>query len=805
MSLPTVHPGRLATLVLALALVHPHAARGDEGQWMPRQLSELDADALARMGLQLPLSQLHATDADGNETGLLAAIVNLSGCSAGFVSADGLIATNHHCAYAAIQAASSVEHDYLEQGLLAATHADEIPAKGVTVQVVESVTDVTAKIREAADAQQDPAARALAVDRVRKQLVAECEARPARRCRVADFYAGAEVQLIASRELTDVRLVYAPPSSVGNYGGEVDNWMWPRHTGDFTLLRAWVGKDGEPAPHAADNVPFRPQRFLPLGAQGVGPGDFIAVLGFPGSTQRYQSAAEVARHVEQVFPARVDLYGEWIAILEAAGAGDKAVAIKVAAKLKGLANRHKNALGMLDGLRRNRTTARREQEQAELDRWCAERTAAADPAATGCSDTFAQLRAVSDERRAAFAVDFLVDNLDRGANALAIAIDVVRRASERRKPDLERVDDYMDRKATELWSTQARRVRDFDPAVDRALLQSLLRRVAALPAADRFTPRTEADVTTLLRTRVNDEGFVKSLWDADWEVIARERDPMIAFARTLLPAIEAAEARDRAREGIMLQVGPRYFAALDAVRTGPVYPDANGTLRLSFATVQGYSPREGLLATPQTTVTGLLDKHTGTPPFDAPQALRDAAPAAASSRFADARLHDVPVALLGNADTTGGNSGSPVIDGQGRWVGLNFDRVWENIAGDFGYSPERSRNVMVDVRYLLWNLESVAHADALLRELGVEPVSASSPAGADSAPAAPATAEPASTPAELGVPKTPAHPRPLAPAAAGCGCASAAPPGAATMALPFLIAAAAWWRRRRPAVRGGGR
>ena len=744
---------------------------------MPRQIPELDGEALRRAGLELPLSELHALDDQGNEVGILSAIVNLSGCSAGFVSADGLVATNHHCAYGAIQAASSVEHDYLGNGFVAKDRAGEIVARNTTVQIVESVTDVTTRVRELADAQTDPAARAKAVEDLKKSLVAECEKTPARKCRVADFYATSEVQLIASVELKDVRLVYAPPSSVGNYGGEVDNWMWPRHTGDFALLRAYVGPDGEPAEHSPANVPYRPKRHLAVG-DGVGPGDFVAVLGFPGSTQRYQSADEVERHITQVYPGRIDLYGEWIGIMEAAGARDPAVKIKVAAKVKSLSNRFKNAQGMVDGLRRNGTVARRKAEDEALRAW-----AAAHPEGDAVA-TLDALAAIAADREAEFDREFLIDSSMRGANMLGVAIDVVRRAHERGKPDLERVVEYMDRSAAELWSTQTRRIRDFDADVDRALLASLLRRIEALPAGRRFV---SGDANALVRTKLSDEVFAKSLWDADWATIERSGDPLIVLARKLVPVLDEHEARVRARDGVILGVGPKYFAMLGEVREGPVYPDANSTLRLSWGTVGGYAPREGLQATPQTTVTGMVDKHTGTEPFDVPARVREAAVKSRVSRFVDAKLGDVPTAFLANCDTTGGNSGSPVIDGKGRWIGLNFDRVWENVAGDFGYSVERSRNIVVDVRYLLWQLDEVEHAQWILDELGVGAKVASADATATVAPKS-------SESGDVGVPLRPSQaPRPAG-VTAGCSCDVGAN-GSPTMLLMLL----GWvLRRRRP-------
>ncbi len=774
--------------IVAGATLQPRAATADEGQWLPRQVAELHTTKnLQALGLQLRPDEVW-NPADG---GMMGAIVNLSGCSAGFVSADGLVATNHHCAYGAIQAASSVEHDYLTDGFIAGSRADEIVAKDKRVQIVQSVTDVTEKIHAVVAAERDPVARARAVDKLRKELVAECEKAvdpstgAPQRCRVADFFAGSEVQLIASIELRDVRLVYAPPSAVGEFGGEVDNWMWPRHTGDFSLLRAYVGPDGKPADHAAENVPYQPKRWLPLGAEGVGPGDFVAVLGFPGKTQRYQPAAEVARQIDQVFPARVDYFGELIGILEAAGARDPRAKIAGAAKLKSLANVHKNAKGMIEGLARNGTLARREREDAELVQWAEGQGDAA------AKDILARMNAIAAARRAGFQRDFLVESIGRGANSLALAAEIVRHARETAKPDLERANDYMDRNAKELWSTQERRLRDYVREVDEELLRAYVRRLSALPPELRVGNFDEGEVASRLkRSKIGDPAFVKALWEADAATIEREKDPMIAWARELVVAIEALEERNLAHEGEWLEIGPRYFAMLEQARGGPLYPDANGTLRFSYAKVRGYSPRDGLQATPQTTVAGLVAKHTGVAPFIVPEALRAAAPQAGASRFADPVLGDVPVAFLSDADTTGGNSGSPVVDGRGRWIGLNFDRVWENVAGDFGYSTERSRNVVVDVRYLLWVLE-VSKADALLAELGADAdARAPSSTAASTTPSKPASA----TAGEVGVPIDDA-PSKHAAVAASCACTSA---GTNTPFACMVLLLALLHRRRRP-------
>jgi MYXO-CTERM domain-containing protein len=703
---------RLLSLVLLAAVcTSPRGTRADEGQWMPAQIAELDADLLARRGLELDAAELWG----GDDGGLMRAVVNLSGCSAGFVSARGLVATNHHCAYRAIQANSSVEHDYLTDGFLAASPADELDSKGTTVQVLMEIRDVTTDVRKAADGIEEPGARARAVEVARKTLVDACEKEDAaNRCRVAEFYNGSLYQLHRYVEFPDVRLVYAPPSAVGNYGGEVDNWMWPRHTGDFSLMRVYATADGKPAEYSPDNVPYVPARFLEPSTEGVGPGDFVAVLGFPGNTDRYLPTAEVRRQVDQFLPARVEIYGEWIRILEAAGARDPAVKIKVAATLRGLANRHKNARGMIDGIVRNGILKRREAEETTLAEWASKR-----PEEYG--DVLAGLDALTAERRVSFPRDILVDEVARVAGSLAIAIDLVRLAREQPKPDLERAGAYQDRERTKLWKREESRMRDFDAAVETALISDILGRMEALPATERPTGVGAGDVAAIVaRTQVTDPAFSQPLFDAaDMAKIEASRDPMIALARDLVTAIEAREqTRDR-QTGRMFELGPKYFEMLEAVRGGAVYPDANGTLRFSYASVQGYSPRDGLTATPQTTLAGQVAKHTGEDPFDLPETVRTAATNAATTYWSDPALGDVPVCFLSTADTTGGNSGSPVIDGKGRWVGLNFDRVWENIAGDFGYTTERSRNITVDVRYLLWTLDEVVGAKNLLEELGV--------------------------------------------------------------------------------------
>ncbi|MCA9663491.1 MAG: S46 family peptidase, partial [Myxococcales bacterium] len=706
-----------STLLLALTCGFSPRASADEGQWMPEQIADLDHEELRRRGLERTATELW----DPAGGGLMRAAVNLSGCSASFVSADGLVITNHHCAYSALQARSTVDRDLLKDGFLARTRAEEEPAPGKTVRVVARIDDVTAELRAVAEAETDDAARLKAVRAKERALVKACdEEAPGRRCEVASFFGGSQYRRIAYQELRDVRLVYAPPSSIGEFGGEVDNWMWPRHTGDFSILRAYVGPDGEPRDHHQDNVPYRPEHWLKVASEGARPGDFVAVLGYPGHTTRYLWADALAARIEVSLPQTIDLYGEWIAIAEELGAADPEVAIKVAATKKSLANRHKNSRGMLAGIEAMGLLERRRAEETELARGDSE-------------GVLAELAAITATRRARSHASFLRGQAAGGPTLLDAAVDLVRWARERERADADRAPGYLERDRDVLWRGIERRLRDHDPELAAQLLAAVLRRAAALPDDQRIAALEgliagkaggrEVFVAATRRlfasTSLTAEARLRELFDADAATLRAAKDPLLRLANALVDELEAAEAISEREGGRLLNLNPAYFKLLRGVRPGPLYPDANGTLRLSFASVRGYRPRDGLEALPQTTLAGQLAKVTGAPPFELPERVLAKVSGAAGTVWADPVLEDLVLCLLSDADTTGGNSGSAVINGRGEVVGLNFDRVWENIAGDVAYHPSRSRNVIVDLRYLFWLLDQVEDASALLDELGV--------------------------------------------------------------------------------------
>ncbi len=708
---------KLSRAVLALAVLAPSIGP-DEGQWLPQQVLAMDWAELQARGLQLSKEKFWHPE----EGGVLSAAVQVGGCSAAFVSGDGLVVTNHHCGFAAVQALSTVERNLLAEGFVAATAPDELPAPGMTVYVVRRIRDVTAAVQAAQAGAADDVARWRATQRAIAELVREGEREPNTVCHVAAFLEGESYHLYYRTRIDDVRLAYAPPRSIGEYGGEVDNWEWPRHTGDFCFLRAYVAPDGTPRPYDPANVPYHPKHWLEVSRDGVHEGDLVLIMGYPGRTERYLTSVALADRQTVTFPLRHRLLSQVMGVLDQVAARDAAKDLAYASLRKGLANAQKNAAGMIQGLSRNATVARKLEEEAQFARWVEQSAERGEK----YGSVLAEVMALDADERATLQKDAVLGLLGPAGlvpllATLTEAAAAVLQAEDGAAP------------LPEAWQVRLASDapgRDLDD-VQRPILAILLDEARRLPPGQRLTG-TEGltaapdEGTTrdwveamLAATEMLDAGKRAALFAAGRDAVAASKDPLVALARGLAAEQRARADRDEARRGRRLVAGRRWIEAQEAWRGKTFYPDANSTLRVSIASIKGYSPRDGTLHTPHTTVGGILDKETGEAPFASPKALLAAARQRGSSRFVDAKLGDVPVCFLSDGDTTGGNSGSPVIDGRGRLVGLNFDRVFEAVAGDYGWRAERSRNVSVDMRYVLWLMESVLPAARLLAELGV--------------------------------------------------------------------------------------
>ncbi len=704
--------------VVGLAIALP--AAGDEGMFPISELGRLD---LARHGLRLKPSEIFSAD----EVCLVDGICRVNGCTGSFVSGNGLIITNHHCAYDAIQNASSVQHDYLLDGFQARTLAEEIPAKGYTVRVTESFRDVSADVLSAVTEGMGSAERSRAIDKRRKELEQQAEREhPGLRAEVAEMFLGKTYVLFHYTYLKDIRLVFAPPSSVGNFGGEVDNWHWPRHTGDFSFMRAYVAPDGSSADYAPNNVPYQPKRVIEVAPEGVNEGDFVMLLGYPGRTVRHQTSDFIRYEQDVRLPYVVNLYGWAIRAMEAAGAEDRAVALKHAATIRGLANVEKRSRGQLQGLRRAGILAAREADEGKLRAFIA-----ADPQrAQRFGKVLDEIQSVYREQSLRAPYELEMGSL-RGLNRLfGIALTIYDAAVERQKPDLERESPYMDRNFDQTVQRLQLSLDELHAATDKLILVEMLGRlVEAAPFAPANTStewiaRFEGDATATVEQLYNgsdltDPAVVAECLKKSPEELAALDDAMLNFAIELYPHYLQLREAGKAREGQLGRLQGELIEVKQQFLQTDFVPDANGTLRLTFGRLRGYSPEDAVFKSPLTTLGGVVDKTTGVEPFITPQRIIELHRARDFGRFEHPTLHDVPVAILYDTDTTGGNSGSPILNADGRLVGVNFDRTFEATINDFAWNTDYSRSLGVDIRYVLWITGKVFGADHLLSEMGV--------------------------------------------------------------------------------------
>ena len=705
------------SIVLPVALLGAaSAAFADEGQWQPHQLPQLKSE-LKRVGITMPAEKL----ADLGKHPM-SAIVSLGGCSASFVSPDGLVVTNHHCAYGAIQRNSSAEKNYIVDGFLARTRADELPGGPNTlVYVTEKVENVTDRVLNGLTPAMSGRERHALVQSRIKALVAECETDKSTRCSVPAFHRGLEYYRIKQLMIRDVRLVYAPSDRIGNYGGDIDNYEWPRHVGDYAFYRAYVGKDGRPADPSPDNVPYKSKDFLVVSSEGLKNGDPILLAGYPGRTSRYKLPSEIrfARDVD--FPAKAASITADLSVIAAATQGNAAWGVAYASVDKGLNNVLKKTKGLLDGFARKDIAAIKDVQDAEFRAWQKAH-------ANGNANLLSELDAViaqdiALQRQEAAWAEATHSDLLKSARTL------YRLALERQKPDAQRESGYQERDLGFIKARLTRLEQSFVPQVDQARYAAALGRYANIDAAvrpqgvDALLPAQDALAKMYKASELSDTAKRLAWMGKDAEAFRKSGDPFIQLAVRLHDAGMVLEERRNEIDGNLERVIPQYMAAVIAWKKSqgkPVYPDANSTLRVTYGTVSPFSPRDGLVKGPFTTVEGILEKETGKDPFIVPAPLKEAIQGKRYGVFKDPALGTVPVNFLSSADTTGGNSGSAVMNGKGELIGLNFDSTYESITKDWYFDTAITRAIHVDIRYMLWVMKEVDHADNLLNEMTIK-------------------------------------------------------------------------------------
>ncbi|GAA5215507.1 S46 family peptidase [Corallincola platygyrae] len=715
------------TLVGAALAVTASASFADEGMWQPHQLPQL-ADTLKARGLEIAPEKLSSlTEFPMN------AVISLGGCTASFVSPKGLVVTNHHCAYGSIQFNSTPEQNYLEDGFLAKSFDKELPAApGSRVFVTESVTNVTDKVLGAVTDKMNGEQRYQAIEAKRKALVAECEQSAGYRCDVPSFHHGLEYFLIKKMEIRDVRLVHAPAMSVGKYGGDIDNWMWPRHTGDYSFYRAYVGPDGKPADFSKDNVPYEPKSFLKVSAKGVEEGDLVMVAGYPGRTNRYRTADEVQNQFEWAYPKGRIMREALIDLIKETAAEGSDARIKYESTLASLANYAKNFKSMVESYHHSDFLQRKQQLESDLNAWIK----ADSQRQKEYGQAVKALGELVDQSQSTQARDLIFYYMYY-AQAPQMAKKLYRLAHEKQKPDADREPGYQERDMTRFKESLARMDRRYSPDVDKAILSFLLMEYAELPkelrvpSIDTFfgiTSKVKASVLNAHldnlyeKTRIGDAKTRERWMEADVATLDEVKDPFIKFARATYNDRMRLEKADKALTGEFQQWRPQYMAALIAYAKSkgqPIYADANSTLRVSHGQVKGNSPKDGLVNLPFTKLEGIVGKDTGEEPFNAPAKQLELIKQKQYGDYLLPSLGSVPVNFLSTVDTTGGNSGSPTINARAELVGLLFDGVYESIIGDWDFNKDLNRSIHVDTRYMLWVMKHVDGADNLLEEMEI--------------------------------------------------------------------------------------
>ena len=691
---------RLLTL-LALVCV-TFTAVADEGMWLLPYIKKMNEKDMKAHGCKLKAEDIYSAE----KSSLKDAIVIFGGgCTGEIVSPNGLLFTNHHCGYDAIQKLSSVEHDYLADGFWAMNNEEELPAEGLSVRFVRHIFDVTADIKGNIPANAAWEEFSQMVTENKKNLIAKLEAEyPNMDIVIPGFFGNNQFFAFVYETYTDVRLVGTPPSSIGKFGGDTDNWMWPRHTGDFSIFRVYAGKDNRPAAYSKENVPYKAEKWLDISLKGIEEGDYGMIMGFPGSTERYMTSYEIDYMLEVDNPQRIYIRGERQAILRKHMDADQAVRIKYDAKFAGSANYWKNSIGMSRGIEKLNVRDKKAAQEAEFQAWANANTLPEERYMDALS-LIEQSQTEAKEENA---------TLQYLSEAFFQSVELVQTMLGRFNPE--------------------QFYKDYDEATDRDVAKRMF---TIYRENNKRLPSIYAKVDAEFGG--NSDAYVDWLYDnsqlATYEKYQRvlalddkareeafNNDPVYELALSLfelynqlVPAVTAtnnkfADGHRLYIDGLMKMQPEKAWAS-----------DANFTIRLTYGNVLPYSPADGIIYSHYTTIDGVMAKEDPKNPveFTVPERLKELYKAKDYGRYTD-KNGDLPVAFLLNCDITGGNSGSPVMNNKGQLIGLAFDGNWEAMSGDVAFEPELQRTIAVDIRYVLFVVEKYGQAGWLLDELTIK-------------------------------------------------------------------------------------
>ena len=705
-------------LTLAAALAVCFSASADEGMWLLPLLQKMNAGAMADLGCRLTPEQIYSI----NNTSLKDAIVHFGGgCTGEMISNQGLVITNHHCGYSYIQTLSSPEHNYLEDGYWAMNSREELPAKGLSVTFLQSMTDVTAileKAREAALKQNKKADNKeeiaeAAMNATMEALVNKAEEdNPHCTASINSFYNNNVYYLIIYKTYTDVRFVGAPPASSGKFGGDTDNWMWPRHTCDFSMFRVYAGKDNEPAEYSEDNIPYTPKNTLKVSLKGIEDGDFAMIMGYPGRTQRFQTASQL-KQMLALNDIRIDARTARQDVIWEARMADPTVNLQYASKYASSSNGWKKWIGMREAFAKLGIIEREEQKEADFNAWAAARKKRNEAYGNAITTIAGAVEAASEADKAYTLLTESIYSIEAVQFAPVFA-------SAYRSALAETADSTAALKAAK--DAVAAEFKDYNEPLDRRVATTMMKFYL-----DNVNPEDRIAIQGL--TSADVEPFINYLFDntsltsaAGLERIQSYRefvnDPATALYNLIVQAVQKIQPVRTAHAGELAEGSKAFTRGLMEWKAGePSYPDANSTMRLTYGTVKSYSPKDGVIYKHYTTLKGVMEKEDpDNYEFRVPAKLKEIWENKDFGQYANAK-GEVPACFLINCDITGGNSGSPVMDADGNLIGLAFDGNWESMSSDVMFEPDLQRCICVDIRYVLLMLDKFGGAGYLLNEM----------------------------------------------------------------------------------------